>query len=115
MVLSPKGRHLVTLSAGQSSTDEQQLAVWDISKPAHTPEFLTAVPASDAHTAITFSADGEQLVSNGKRTACFWQLTSAGVTLYSAPMDDTEYKHSPADLTMSAFLPDGLQVQSILE
>ena len=114
MDLSPRGRHLVTLSAVQSNTDEQQLAVWDISKPAQTPEFAAIVPAGDPQIATTFSADGEQLLSNGKRTACFWQLTPAGVVLCSAPMGDSDFKHSPADLTMSAFLPDGVQVQTRL-
>lgn len=114
LALSPRGSHLVTISAVQSQTDQQQLAVWDISKPAQMPEFATAVPAGDAQTAVTFSNDGEQLVSNGKQTAYFWQLTGSGVKQYSAPMNDCQYKHSPRDLTMSAFLPDGLQVHSML-
>lgn len=114
MDLSPRGRHLVTLSAVQSNTDEQQLAVWDISKPAQTPEFAATVPAGDPQIATAFNADGEQLLSNGRHTACFWQLTPAGVVLCSAPMGDSEFKHSPADLTTSAFLPDGVQVQTRL-
>lgn len=110
MALSPKGNYLITISAVQHHTDEQQLAVWDISKPAQAPESSAAIPADDRQLAVTFSADGDQLVSNGKHTAYFWQLSGSEVTLYSAPMSDSQYKHSPAELTMSAFLPDNTQV-----
>lgn len=112
MDLSPSGQYLVTLSAVQSATDQQQLAVWDISKAGQSPEYVAAVPDGDVQHSLKFSADGKQLVSNGKRTACFWQLTSTAVTMYSAPMSDSEYKHSTEELSVSGFLPDDIQVPS---
>ena len=113
--LTPDGHSLVAMSALEpGGTVQQIISIWDLSSPAQTPVFTTAIPAGEQKNCFCLSPDGSELITNGKAHICFWGLTSKSVGLVTSPTRAMEFKRAVGDFTMSSFLPDGQQVQPCL-
>ena len=133
--ITPDGRQLMTISSPDSTTGQQQLAVWDLSSPAKTPVTQAVIPVGDAQHWVRFNpADPSELVSNGKQRVYFWTLQqpyssnaasahtvqqsgsmqpSAAPLLkfFSPPLVAADFKQAVGQYTVSAFVPRTVQVR----
>jgi len=116
MDLSPDGKYLVTLSEppAEGLLEPQVLAVWDCSAggSSEAPLYSAMVTspsgeAAELQTSVRLDpSNPTAIVSNGDSVVIFWSFAEGGLTYYSPPLSDHEFKQPIGQLTQSTFLPN---------